>query len=234
MGVCRGCGAAFWVCPFCDRHGEVRYCGTECRRVGRKRIERDGKRHYRHSPEGQAQHRDEERDCRARRPGRRGRPRRMGERVTGGTCVQVVGEPPPTVIEFEASSCARGTALSSTVEVATACARSTTDDGLTDGDVGPPGGGDAALDDGGPGRANAGGARSGDGGAPQGGGDAARGAGALAPAGSVRCAVCGRLGRYVATSAGRRAGFWRQERALRGRGGAARRPASSASNLQPG
>ena len=54
--------------------------------MGRKTIERDGKRHYRHSREGQEQHRDEERDRRTRRPGRRGRSRRMGVRVAGGTC----------------------------------------------------------------------------------------------------------------------------------------------------
>jgi hypothetical protein len=26
MDTCRGCGEVFWVCPFCDRYGEVRYC----------------------------------------------------------------------------------------------------------------------------------------------------------------------------------------------------------------
>ena len=30
--TCHGCGETFWVCPRCDRYGEVRYCGDEgCR-----------------------------------------------------------------------------------------------------------------------------------------------------------------------------------------------------------
>ena len=31
MGTCPACGEAFWVCPGCDRYGEVRYCGDECK-----------------------------------------------------------------------------------------------------------------------------------------------------------------------------------------------------------
>ena len=74
MQTCRGCGEAFWVCPWCDRYGEVRYCGDEgCKVLGRAKIVRDARRYYRRSKDGQAQHRDEERDRRARRPGRRGR-----------------------------------------------------------------------------------------------------------------------------------------------------------------
>ncbi len=102
-----------------------------------------------------------------------------------GTDVQVVGDPPPAAVEFEACSCARNAALSSTVEVATACARSTTDEESTDSNAGSEGVGDAPVDDGGPGRADAGGAGPGDGSAPAGGGDAARRAVALAP--SRRC-----------------------------------------------
>jgi hypothetical protein len=69
MGVCRGCAAAFWVCDFCDRHGEVGYCGEACKQRGREGIVRAARRRYRDSEDGQAQHRDEERDRRARRPG---------------------------------------------------------------------------------------------------------------------------------------------------------------------
>ncbi len=39
MGLCCGCGGAFWVCPGCDRYGEVRYCDDEsCKLVGREII----------------------------------------------------------------------------------------------------------------------------------------------------------------------------------------------------
>ena len=111
IGVCRGCGEAFWVCPYCDCHGELGYCSEEYKRLGRKRIERQAQWHYRHSPEGQAQHRDDERDRRARRPGRRGGSRRKGVPTPEGTDVQVVGDPPATKVELEASSCARDAAL---------------------------------------------------------------------------------------------------------------------------
>jgi len=74
MGVCRGCSEAFWVCPGCDRYGEIRYCADAiCKLVGRERIVNKARQTYRQSPEGQAQHRDEERDRRGRRPGRRRR-----------------------------------------------------------------------------------------------------------------------------------------------------------------
>ena len=229
MGICRACGEAFWVCPGCDRYGEIGYCEDEgCKLVGRELIVQRAQRRYRESPEGQAQHCDEERARRQRRPGRRGRRARSAVSRREGTDVQVVGDPPPSLVASGASSCARNAALTSTLEAATACAPGTSDDESTDRDVGPPSGRDAALDDGGPRRTDAGRARPGDESAPASGFDTSRGACAVAPAGAVRCAVCRRWGRYVGTSAGRRVGFWRQERALRSRGGPARARAPSA------
>jgi len=194
----------------CDRYGEIRYCkseGEDCRRVGREVIAHEARRFYRDSPEGQAQHIDEERDRRQRRPGRRGRRARRPGSHRDGTDVQVVGDPPPSRVASEAFSWARNAAPASTEEAATASARTTSDDEPTDVDDGSPSGRDAAAHDGGPGRTDAGGAGAGDESASACGGDAARGSGALAPAGAVRCAVCRCWGRYVGTSAGRRVGF---------------------------
>lgn len=241
MGICRACGQAFWACPSCDRYGEVRYCGGPdgpCRLEGRRQVVAKARRAYRASPEGREQHCDEELARRLRRPGRRGRRGRRDRRGPAApeerTDVQVVGDPPPSPVEVEASSCPRNAALASTLGDATAWAPRTTDDESTDGDVGSPAGAHTALDDGRPGRADAGGAGPGVGGAPSCGGDAARGLGALAPAGSIRCAVCGRWGQYVTTSPGRRVGFWRKERALRRGGGAAAARAPGAPPLDAG
>ncbi len=61
---CALCGRAFAVCRACDRGH--RYCGRSCAGAGRRRSVRKARRRHRASPEGRADHRDRERDRRAR------------------------------------------------------------------------------------------------------------------------------------------------------------------------
>lgn len=61
---CRACLTVFWICRQCDR-GQ-RYCGDDCRSIGRARSVRDAKRKYLSDPDVREGERERLREFRAR------------------------------------------------------------------------------------------------------------------------------------------------------------------------
>lgn len=59
-----GCCAVFWICRRCDR-GHA-YCSDQCRAASRREQRRRARQRHERSPEGRLDHRDRQREYRAR------------------------------------------------------------------------------------------------------------------------------------------------------------------------
>ncbi len=67
--ICPECDVVFWLCCACDRGH--RYCGTDCRRVARRRAQHRARRKYARSERGRRNNRERQRRFRRRHPGYR-------------------------------------------------------------------------------------------------------------------------------------------------------------------
>ena len=63
---CRACGESFWLCALCAKRGYA-FCGGDCGDAHRRQQAAVARRTYQQSPEGRADHRDRQREFRARR-----------------------------------------------------------------------------------------------------------------------------------------------------------------------
>lgn len=205
---CAGCGVLFYLCE-AEYRGHIygsKGCKQDARRAARAR--------HQASPEGRLDHRDAMRNFRQRR-------RRAFARVT---------DTRSNYLPAKALSCPRDDA-SFSIEEEHAVVAESMRDATNHSDDGASGARDATARDGGERRSDACDLGTDNGESSASGSDFSRGACAMAPAGALRCVVCGCRGLFIRDAASRRSGLRNKKRSLQRRarlpsGPRARAPAS--------
>lgn len=168
------CGRVFYVCRPCDR-GQV-YCSRDCSEMARVEDVRAARARYRDSDEARADHRDYVRAWRASRRFVRD----QGSQKVAPSSKVILGGAPAAAMDVAPASDAGGVpdAQAATPDQADSVGDPPLGELRRGGD--PPGGAAAVH-----------------GAAPTGGADPDRGPVPVVPAPVLRCAVCGRPGRFV-------------------------------------